>query len=304
MRLRFLPFVFLLLTDFQISAVAQAGPLADAAIAGDESAVASLLDKGVAVDEEGVATPLYFAAQRGHLGVAELLVSHGADVNAQTNFGTPLQIAARQNRVEIVRLLLDNGADPNLAGGEDLKTPLHDAAERGSLEAARLLLDAGADVNSRSSLGYPPIHLAAKKGRAETVEFLEQAGAAPKPAEPLIVAELAAADLEEGRVKAQECLGCHALEPGTKPLGSFPGPDLWNVVGRKKASMEGYAYSGAMLAKGGTWGYEDLNRFLADPTGYVPGTNMGITLFEMDRRTRILIIAYLRTLSDEPIPLE
>jgi hypothetical protein len=31
---------------------------------------------------------------------------------------------------------------------------------------------------------------------------------------------------------------------------------------------------------------------------------MGFTLFEMDRETRTLIIAYLCTLSDEPMPLE
>jgi cytochrome c2 len=292
MHPRLLPFAFLALVGLLAADHAHAGPLADAAIAGDESAASDLLDQGVPPDEEGVATPLYFAAQRGHVAVAELLVSSGANVNAETSFGTPLQIAARQNHVEIVQLLLDNGADPNLGGGEDQKTPLHDAAERGSIEAARLLLGYGADVNGRDRWNWPAIQFAARKGRTEMVAFLREMGAAPTPVDPLVDGELEAADPDEGRVYAIGCAECHALEPGEVGHGQHPGPNLVGVVGRDKASHEGFDYSAAMQAQAGSWTPDELNFFLSDPVAVVPGTDMsrgGLA----DRDARIAVIAYL-----------
>lgn len=285
-----------------ISAVRGAS-LHDAAVAGDAAEVRRLLDAGADPNSEGVGTPLYFAAQRGHEEVVALLVEGGADVNAVTRFGTALQIAARGNRTSIVRILLQAGADPNLAGGEEGKTPLHDAAERGAVEAARLLLAGGADVNSRNADLHPPIHLAVRKNRHEMVALLREHGASPMPVEPLASEELAAADVEQGRLRALECKACHALEPGAKPSGPYPGPVLWNVVGRNKGSVPDYPYSNALAERGGVWSYQELNRFLADTTGFVPGTNMEIG-FEQDRSKRVQLIAYLRTLSDDPVPLE
>jgi ankyrin repeat protein len=282
---------------------AHGAPLDSAAVAGDVNEVRRLLDDGADANGGGAGTPLYFAAQRGHADVVALLVERGADVNTVTQFGTALQIAARGNQTAIMEMLLRNGADPNLSGGEYGNTPLHDAAERGAIEAARLLLENGADVNSRTKRGHPPIHLATSKGKDEMVALLLEHGAAPMPVEPLAPGELAAADPEEGRLRAEECRGCHALEPGTKPSGPYPGPDLWNVVGRDKGSVPGYDYSRALGGHEGIWTYEELNRFLADPTGYVPGTNMQVE-FEPDRSKRIPLIAYLRNLSDNPLPLE
>ena len=290
------------LISLNLSSTVEAGPLKDATLEGDAEAVAMLLESGVDPDEEGVATPLYFAAQRGHYDVAALLVSKGADVNAEGKFGTPLQIAARGNRVEIVDLLLDNGADPNLAGGEKGHTPLHDAAESGARESALLLIDQGAEVNRRTKSDHPPIHLAARKGKADMVALLREQGAASRSVDPLSAGEVAEADLELGRIRAIECEQCHALEIGDTPPGRYPGPDLWNIVGREKGSFPEYAYSEAMRSQTGSWTYDELNRFLADPTGNVPGTNMGFG-HEPDRAKRIAVIAYLRTLSDDPVPL-
>ena len=184
-----------------------------------------------------------------------------------------------------------------------MKMPLHDAAERGALEAALVLLKNGADVNVRTSMHHPPIHLAAMKGKDDMVALLVEQGASPMKVEPLAPGELAKADLEEGRIRAIECGQCHALEIGTTPAGPYPGPDLWNVVGREKASMPDYAYSDALARQNGAWTYDELNRFIADATGYVPGTNMGHG-FEPERSKRVPLIAYLRTLSDNPLPLE
>ena len=286
-----------------ISREAVAASIGDAAAAGDTAEVQRLLDEGADPNQKGVGSPLYFAAQRGHVKVVELLLEAGAEVNAVTRFGTALQIAARGNRIQIVEVLLENGADPNIPGGPEMKMPLHDAAERGALEAARVLLENGADVNGRTSMLHPPIHLAAFKGKDDLVALLGEFGASPMNVEPLAPGELAKADPEQGRIRAIECGQCHALEIGTAPVGPYPGPDLWNVVGRGKASLANYAYSKALAKQNGAWTYEELNRFLADATGYVPGTNMGHG-FEPERNKRVPLIAYLRTLSDNPLPLE
>ena len=80
------------------------------------------------------------------------------------------------------------------------------------------------------------------------------------------------------------------------------GPNLWGVVGRPKASEPGFNYSAALKAKGGSWTMDDLNQFIANPEGFVPGTNM--TFAGIPRGgERAAIIAYLNSLSDNPAPL-
>jgi cytochrome c len=57
-----------------------------------------------------------------------------------------------------------------------------------------------------------------------------------------------------------------------------------------------------MKAKGGTWTFEELNKFLANPKGYIPGTAMGFAGVPKDSE-RADIIAYLNKNSDKPEPL-
>ena len=80
-------------------------------------------------------------------------------------------------------------------------------------------------------------------------------------------------------------------------------PPLWGVVGRKKASVEGYlSYSSALQEQTGTWTYEALNVFIAGPTRAVPGTEMDLPGLQ-DEKQRAEVVAYLRTLSNNPLPL-
>lgn len=220
----------------------------------------------------------------------------GANPDSTTDFGSALGIAARNNDTGIVMTLLAAGADPNLRGGEYKSMPLHQAAERGSIETARLLLDHGADLNARDRFGWPAIQFAGSRDRTDMVAFLREMGAGPVPVDALKSTELEAADIEEGRVLANECGGCHGMTPGEVGSGQHPGPNLVGVVGRTKASLEGFPYSNAMRAQTGRWTLEELNTFLADPFNIVPRTEMSRG-GQPDRAARVAIIAYLTQLT-------
>ncbi len=69
-------------------------------------------------------TALLEAAFWGRLEIAEMLIKHGANVNARAERGiTPLHEAARMQHVELARLLLEHGADVN-AKDNQKHTPL------------------------------------------------------------------------------------------------------------------------------------------------------------------------------------
>jgi cytochrome c len=116
---------------------------------------------------------------------------------------------------------------------------------------------------------------------------------------PAVVARLANANLQDGARIFRMCGACHAE---TKDGPNRLGPSLWGIVGREKASRADYRYSEVLKAKGGTWSYEELAKYIHDPRGYAPGTSMtfrGIA----DNGKMANLIAYLRTLSDKPAPL-
>jgi cytochrome c len=128
----------------------------------------------------------------------------------------------------------------------------------------------------------------------------EAAAPAAKSAPEVPLAQLLAkADPKKGEDDTKPCQACHNFEKGA---GVKIGPPLWGVVGRARASVPGFDYSAAMKAKGGTWTFEELFQFINDPQAYIPGTKMTFT-GEPDPQKRADIIAYLRTLSDNPLPL-
>jgi cytochrome c len=130
----------------------------------------------------------------------------------------------------------------------------------------------------------------------------EVKGGDVKPAEQEqkpITELLANADIGRGENSAKKCAACHTFAKGGRTL---VGPNLWGVVGRAKASEAGFNYSAALKSKGGNWTVEDLNQFLLNPKGMVPGTNM--TFAGVARGgERADLIAYLNSLSDNPAPL-
>ena len=127
----------------------------------------------------------------------------------------------------------------------------------------------------------------------------EKGGAAAKEPEQPIETLLAKASVEKGQAAAKQCQACHTFEKGGP---NRIGPNLWNVVNRARASEAGFNYSAAMKGKGGNWSFDELNKFLANPRGYVPGTAM--TFAGLSRpEQRADLIDYLHTLADNPVPL-
>ncbi len=110
---------------------------------------------------------------------------------------------------------------------------------------------------------------------------------------------LAAADPAEGERDAKVCKACHNFEAGA---GAKIGPDLHGVVGRDIASVSDFNYSSALQKKEGDWTYENLNEFLTNPRGWAPGTKMTFAGFKKPEQ-RAAVIAYLRSITDNPPPL-
>jgi len=120
-----------------------------------------------------------------------------------------------------------------------------------------------------------------------------------EPSEP-IEKLLQTASVEKGQAAAKVCQTCHTFE---KNGPNRVGPNLYGVVGDHRGEgRNGFNFSAAMKAKGGTWTYDDLNKFLTNPKAFIPGTAMGFAGIPKDSQ-RADVIAYLRTLSDNPVPL-
>ena len=100
----------------------------------------------------------------------------------------------------------------------------------------------------------------------------------------------AQADPSAGERLYRACSACHKLEQGANGTG----PYLFGIVGRPKHSADGFGYSSAMLEQEGAWTPENLNAFLENPRGYVPGTSMSYNGMR-DIGDRADLIAYLAT---------
>lgn len=84
-----------------------------------------------------------------------------------------------------------------------------------------------------------------------------------------VAALVAEADASAGEGIFRRCAACHRVD-GTDATG----PHLDGVVGRDKASVDGFNYSSTLTGLDGVWDAESLYHFIHDPRGYAPGTTM------------------------------
>jgi ankyrin repeat protein len=171
--------------------------LINAVILSKTDAVLDLIAKGADVNkaaENGV-TPLLYASNNGQVGIVDLLLEHGADVNADTGSGegppvnrkyfesmlvtdgiTPLMAASGNGHIAVVNSLLKAGADVNKANKQG-GTPLYYASQNGHIAIVDSLLKAKADVNKALDSGATPLIIASNDGSTAVVDLLLKAGA-------------------------------------------------------------------------------------------------------------------------------
>jgi len=106
-----------------VDALNQAGEsaLMMAALKGNLTALALLLDRGARVSQPGWAA-IHYAATGPEPRAVGLLLDRGADVNAASpNGSTPLMMAAQYGAEASVKLLLERGADAKRRNQRDLR---------------------------------------------------------------------------------------------------------------------------------------------------------------------------------------
>ncbi len=122
-------------------------------------------------------TPLWWAANHGHIPLAQKLLENGAEINASDHHGSiPLTTAASSGHLEMVRFLVEAGADIH-ARIYDGRKAFNLAVTNGHKRVAEYLLSVGSDPNEAGSSGYSPLMLAVENNFYDLAKLLIRQGA-------------------------------------------------------------------------------------------------------------------------------
>ncbi len=151
-----------------------------AATNGQETMVRLLVENGADIEARSPnnGTPLTCAAEGNYEAVVEFLLKGGATVSAGDDFGwRPLhRVMVNRDGESVAQMLLGHGADVNARCAYQ-KTPLHHAIEKGNDSMVSFLLAAGADYEARDIAERTPLHTAIESRLENMVHILLEAGA-------------------------------------------------------------------------------------------------------------------------------
>jgi putative CocE/NonD family hydrolase len=164
--------------EFEPEPEKQVYPLHQAAADGDIEQVKLLISKGANVnaEDEEKKTPLHYAAETGKMEVVKLLVEAGADINAGEGKWTVLHGAVYEGRRDIAELLIQKGADVNIKDRNGHQ-PLFNAIWKKDLDTLKLLINKGANVNIEDRNGHQPLYNAVWKKDLDIAKLLIAKGA-------------------------------------------------------------------------------------------------------------------------------
>ena len=151
----------------------------------------------------------------------------------------------------------------------------------------------------RTKNDNPPPLPEATAGGGEAAGGEEKPGGEAAAGGSEVIALLATADPKQGETDAALCKVCHTFDKGG---AAVVGPNLYDVTGRKIASVEGFNYTPALKAHEGAWTYELLDTWITNPQAFAPGTMMAFPGIP-DVKKRANVIAFIRSKSDNPAPL-
>jgi hypothetical protein len=139
-----------------------------------------LLAHGADINAKGINeyTPLGTAVSSGQVEMVKYLLSKGADVNARAIYGcTPLYTAVSERKVELARLLSEHGANANLKCNG--RTPLMASVSNDDVEMTEMLLSFGADVNVKDDYDNTALYISYTRNNVEIGRTLLEHGADP-----------------------------------------------------------------------------------------------------------------------------
>mmetsp|Transcript_10405 Transcript_10405/g.29638 ORF Transcript_10405/g.29638 Transcript_10405/m.29638 type:complete len:586 (+) Transcript_10405:1431-3188(+) len=146
-----------------------------AAMGGNPNCVMLLLDAGwnaEAVDFQGH-TPLFTAADCSNTMALKVLLEAGATVAPKSKMdSTPLHSAAINNFAEGVICLVEAGHEVNVYD-QRRRTPLHEAAVKGGELAALALVRLGADIEAKDKYGLSPVATAVAASNRRLAKSIE-----------------------------------------------------------------------------------------------------------------------------------
>ena len=126
---------------------------------------------------EGI-TALHYAAYKGNITIAKLLIENGAVVEMVTNRGkNVMHLAAEGNQPSIMYYFIAYQAQDIISIDDYGSTPLHWACYAGAEEAVLFLLSLKANIDAKDKEGITPLNLAVQSKREKIVKLLLQRGA-------------------------------------------------------------------------------------------------------------------------------